>query len=82
MIKDEIRFARREASGVPLGMEQWAEIRFGPALMVAQHQTLTFQQVGGNLLVAEVDEWFESTALKVLRGRDTRKMKVRVEPSI
>lgn len=71
-----------DESGVPLAMEQWAELRFGPALMVAQHQELTFQQVAGRLLVAEVDEWFESTALKVLRGRDTRKMKVvKVQPA-
>lgn len=72
-----------DESGVPLAMEQWAELRFGPVLMVAQHQELTFQQVAGRLLVAEVDEWFESTALKVLRGRDTRKMKVvKVQPAV
>ena len=72
-----------DESGVPLAMEQWAELRFGPVLMVKQHQELTFQQVAGHLLVAEVDEWFESTALKVLRGRDTRTMKVsKVVPTV
>lgn len=71
-----------DESGVPLAMEQWTQLRFGPVLMVAQHQELTFQQAGGRLLVAEVDEWFESTALKVLHGRDTRKMKVsKIQPS-
>lgn len=71
-----------DESGVPLAMEQRAELRFGPALMLEQHQILDFQQVGGRLMVARVEETFESTALKVLRGRDTRKMKVKVEPSV
>lgn len=71
-----------DASGVPLAMEQWTELRFGPVLMVSQHQTINFQQAGGRLMVADVEETFESTALKVLRGRDRRKMKVKVEPSV
>jgi hypothetical protein len=71
-----------DESGVPLALEQWTELRLGPALMVSQHQTLNFRQVGGRLMVADVEEVFESTALKVLRGRDTRKMKVKVEPSV
>jgi hypothetical protein len=71
-----------DESGAPLALEQWTELRLGPVLMVSQHQTLNFQQVGGRLMVADVEETFERTALKVLRGRDTRKMKVKVEPSV
>lgn len=65
-----------DESGVPLAMERAFELRLGPALSVTEHQALTFQQVGGRLLVDEARETYSGTALAVLRGRDSRKMKV------
>lgn len=65
-----------DESGVPLAMERAFELRLGPALKVTEHQALTFQQVGGRLLVDEARETYSGTALAVLRGKDSRKMKV------
>ena len=63
-------------SGVPLAMERSVEIRLGAALSVTEHQTFTFQQVGGRLRAATVDETYSGTGLAVLHGRDDKKIKV------
>lgn len=67
-----------DESGVPLAMERSVELLLGPALKATEHQTLTFQQVAGRLLVAEALETYSGTALAVLRTGDTKKMKVTV----
>ncbi|HEY4562961.1 MAG TPA: hypothetical protein VIJ36_08275, partial [Thermoanaerobaculia bacterium] len=66
------------ADGLPLALEATAELRL-PAFTVTQHQTLTFQQVGGRLLVARSTATFSGTALLALRGTDVKKMKVTVD---
>ncbi len=67
------------ADGLPLALERTQAIRFPPALKVTQQQTLTFQQVGGRLLVRRSTETFSGTALTALRGADTKKVKVTVD---
>jgi hypothetical protein len=68
-----------DASGSPLALERSMELRFGPALQVTQHQTLTFQQVEGRLLAARSEETYAGTALAVLRSRDEKTMKITVD---
>lgn len=65
-----------DETGAPLAMERSFETRLGPALAVTDLQNLTFQQVGGRLLVAEARQDYSGTALAVLRGRDSKKVKV------
>lgn len=65
-----------DETGIPLALDGVTQFRLGPAVNVKQHQTITFQQKDGRLFVAEVQESFESTALAILRGRDSRVMKV------
>lgn len=65
-----------DETGMPLAMERSMEFRLGPALVVTESQAFTFEQRDGRLLVAEVEENFSSTALAVLRGRDSKKIKV------
>ncbi len=65
-----------DETGAPLAMERSFETRLGPALDATQLQSLTFQQVGGRLLVAEARQSYSGTALAVLRSRDTKKIKV------
>lgn len=65
-----------DETGAPLAMERSMEFRLGPALVVTEAQAFTFHQMDGRLLVAEVEESFSSTALAVLRGRDSKKIKV------
>ena len=68
-----------DAGGTPLAMERSVELRFGPALQVTQHQTITFQQVKGRLLAARSEETYAGTALAVLRSKDEKKMKITVD---
>ncbi len=68
-----------DAGGSPLALERSMELRFGPALKVMQHQTLTLQQVEGRLLAARSEATYSGTALAVLRSRDEKKMKVTVD---
>lgn len=63
-------------SGTPIAMERSMEFRLGPALVMTETQAFTFQQVDGRLLVSEAEETFSSKALAVLRGRDSKKIKV------
>jgi hypothetical protein len=65
-----------DESGAPLALERASEFRLGPALGATGFQALTFQQVDGRLLVATAQERYSGTALAVLRGRDTKRMKV------
>ncbi len=65
-----------DESGAPLAMEHATEFRLGPALVMTEAKTFTFQQIDGRLLVAETEETFSSTALAVLRGRGSKKIKV------
>lgn len=65
-----------DESGAPLALERSTEFRLGPALVMTGLQSLTFQQVDGRLLVDTSQESYSGTALAVLRGRDTKKMKV------
>jgi hypothetical protein len=64
-------------NGTPLAMEGTLNLGLGAALTVTQHQTVTFQEVEGRLLVAEVKETYSGTALSVLRGEDKKKIRVR-----
>ncbi|HEX3128001.1 MAG TPA: hypothetical protein VH394_11790 [Thermoanaerobaculia bacterium] len=68
-----------DPSGIPLAMERSSEFQLGHALKATQLLTFTYQQVEGRLLADEVREDFQSTAIAVLRGRDKRIMKVRIE---
>jgi hypothetical protein len=68
-----------DESGAPLGLEGALALRLGPAIQATQLHKVTFQQVEGRLLAAEIQEDFESTALAVLRGRDTRTLKIGVD---
>lgn len=68
-----------DADGIPLGMERSSEFHLGSVAKATQVLTFTYQQVDGRLLTDEVREDFQSTALAVLRGKDKRTMKVRVE---
>ncbi|HEY2291244.1 MAG TPA: hypothetical protein VGM86_11135 [Thermoanaerobaculia bacterium] len=63
------------ADGLPLALEATTELRL-PAFTMTQHQTLTFQQIGGRLLVARSTAAFSGTALLALRGTDVKTMKV------
>ncbi len=65
-----------DENGVPLAMERDFEYRLGPALSLMSNQSITFQQVEGRLLVAELVETHSGTGLAVLHGRDDRKMTV------
>jgi hypothetical protein len=67
-----------DESGVPLALESSMELRLTAALTALEHQSFTFQQVDGRLLVAEAQETSSGTALAVLRSRETKKMKVTV----
>jgi hypothetical protein len=67
-----------DPSGIPLAMERSSEFHLGP-VKATQVLTFTYQQVEGRLLADEVREDFQSTAIAVLRGRDKRTMKVRIE---
>lgn len=68
-----------DASGAPLALERSMELRFGPALKMMRHQTLTLQQVDGRLLAARSEETYSGTALAVLRSRNEKKMKVTLD---
>jgi len=63
------------ADGLPLALETTTELRL-PAFTMTRHQSLTFQQVGGRLLVARSTATFSGTALLALRGTDVKTMKV------
>ena len=64
-----------DETGLPLAMER--SMKLGLALLNAtSHQTVTFQQVDGRLLVDEARDTYSGTALAVLRGMDTKKVKV------
>jgi hypothetical protein len=65
-----------DEGGVPLALESSMELRLTAALTAMEHQSFTFQQVDGRLLVAEAEETSSGTALAVLRSRDDKKMKV------
>ncbi len=67
-----------DGDGSPLALERWVEIRLGPVLTTTTHQTLTFQQVDGRLLVDEAEESFSGKALAMLNGEDVKRMKVTV----
>jgi hypothetical protein len=68
-----------DTSGSPLAVERSMELRFGSALKVTQHQTLTLQQVAGRLLAARSEETYSGTALAVLHSKDEKKMKISVD---
>ncbi len=65
--------------GIPLGMEKSFEFKLGPALKAMERMTFTYQQVGGRLLAEEVRDDFQGSAIGVLRNKNKRTMKVRVE---
>lgn len=65
-----------DESGAPLALERSVELRLGPVAAVTGSQSFTFQEIDGRLLVAEAREHYSKTALAVLRGRDTKTMKV------
>ncbi|HEX6900918.1 MAG TPA: hypothetical protein VF789_14435 [Thermoanaerobaculia bacterium] len=67
-----------DESGVPLAMERSGELLLGPALKVEVREAVEFQQVAGRLLVARWEENYSGTALAVLRGGDSKKIKVTV----
>jgi hypothetical protein len=67
-----------DEGGVPLAMERSGNVLLGPALKVEVRESLEFQQVAGRLLVARWEETYSGTALAVLRGGDSKKMKVTV----
>jgi len=64
--------------GIPLALESLTELRLTAALSAMDHQSFTFQQVDGRLLVAEAQETSSGTALAVLRSRESKTMKVSV----
>jgi hypothetical protein len=64
-----------DQTGLPLAMERSMKLGFA-LLNATSHQAVTFQQVDGRLLVDEARETYSGTALAVLRGTDTRKIKV------
>ena len=68
-----------DEGGVPLAMEGSLELRLPAALTAMVHQSYTFQQVDGRLLVAEAEETSSGTALAVLRSGDSKRMKVTVK---
>lgn len=68
-----------DESGIPLALESSAELRLTAALSAQAHQSFTFQQVDGRLLVAETRESHTGTALAVLRSGESKKMKVTVK---
>lgn len=63
--------------GIPLAMESTSNLGLGAALTITQHQTVTFREVAGRLLVAESKSSYSGTALAVLHGQDSKKIKVR-----
>ncbi|HSF41050.1 MAG TPA: hypothetical protein VLT87_14740 [Thermoanaerobaculia bacterium] len=65
-----------DESGDPLALERSMEFRLGRALALTGQQTLTFQQVEGRLLAAEVWQTYSGTGLAVLHSRDDKKMTV------
>ena len=67
-----------DESGTPLAMERSGQLLLGPALKMEVRESLEFQQVAGRLLVARWEETYSGTALAVLRGGDSKKMKVTV----
>ena len=67
-----------DESGVPLALESSAELRLTAALTAMEHQSFTFQQVDGRLLVAEARASHSGTALAVLRSGESKTMKVTV----
>jgi hypothetical protein len=67
-----------DESGVPLSLESTMELRLTAALSALAHQSFTFQQVDGRLLIAEARESHSGTALAVLRSRESKTMKVTV----
>jgi hypothetical protein len=64
-----------DETGLPLAMERSMKLGFA-LLNATSHQAVTFQQVDGRLLVDEARETYSGTALAVLRGMDTKKVKV------
>jgi hypothetical protein len=65
--------------GLPLALERTALLRL-PGLETTQHQSLTFQQAGGRLLVAQSTETFSGSLQTGMHGgSDTKTMKVTVE---
>jgi hypothetical protein len=67
-----------DESGAPLALERSGNLLLGPMLKVEVREAIEFQQVAGRLLVAQWDETYSGTALAVLRGGDSKKMKVTV----
>ncbi|HEY4591356.1 MAG TPA: hypothetical protein VIJ61_03045 [Thermoanaerobaculia bacterium] len=66
------------ADGLPLALESTTAARL-PGLTTTQHQTLTFQQAGGRLLVARSTETSTETAQTGIRGSDSKTVKVTVD---
>jgi hypothetical protein len=64
-----------DETGLPLAMERSMKLGFA-LLNATSHQAVTFQQVDGRLLVDEARNTYYGTALAVLRGMDTKKIKV------
>lgn len=64
-----------DETGAPLAMERSMKLGFA-LLNATSHQAVTFQQVDGRLLVDEARDTYSGTALAVLRGMDTKKVKV------
>ena len=67
-----------DESGAPIALERTMDFGIGRAVDLAESQTVTFQQVDGRLLAATSESSYSGTALAVLRGRDTKKVKVTV----
>jgi hypothetical protein len=67
-----------DESGMPLAMERSGQLLLGPALKVDVREAVEFQQVAGRLLVAKAEETYSGSALVLLRGKDSKKMKVTV----
>ena len=68
-----------DPSGAPLGMEKSFEFKLGPVLKAMERVTFTYRQAEGRLLVEEVRDDFQGSAIGVLRDKNKRTMKVRVE---